>query len=164
MKKSLLGILMLFAGIAAVQAEPVNMIDTYASGIPKGWEAFGKGGSCRYENGLLRMTDNEMKFEWGIRKVFPISQPGRYTFTLEVALPENCANAGKMKLMLMAGNRVGSIGYLNQARPGEFVKISSTMELFDKTSKITVYISGSFNETGDYYIRKADFSRAPVKR
>ena len=38
-----------------------------------------------------------MKFEWGIRKVMPISQPGKYTFTVEVAVPENAlVNPGKM--------------------------------------------------------------------
>ncbi len=164
MKKTMLAFLVLFLGTAVALAEAVNMTDTRPCGIPKGWEAFGKGGSCRYENDLLRITDCESKFEWGIRKVMPISQPGRYTFTMEVALPDNAANNGNLKLVLMAGNKIGTIGYLKQACKGEFTKISSTIDLQEKAPKITVYISGSFNETGDYYIRKADFSRTDVKR
>lgn len=160
MKKCAATLLLLTLCTITVLAEAVNVIDTKPCGVPKGWEAFGKGGSCRYENGLLRVTDNEMKFEWGIRQVLPIKRPGRYTFTIEVALPENNTDGGKLKLMLMAGNRVGTIGYLRQAKAGEFTKISSTIELFDKTSKVTVYLCGSFNETGDYYIRKATFTRA----
>ena len=164
MKKTFLTLCGLVFGTCIVMADAVNMIDTHASGIPKGWEAFGKGGSCRYENGLLRITDNEMKFEWGIRQVLPLSGPGRYTFTVEVALPEHCTDSGKLRLFLMAGNRTGTIGHLNQARKGEFTKISSTIEIPDKkTSKVTVYLCGSFNETGDYLIRKATFT-AVAKR
>ena len=158
MKKMTLTFLGLILGAASLFAEAINMTDTRPCGIPKGWEAFGKGGSCRYENDLLRITDRESKFEWGIRKIIPISQPGRYTFTMEVALPAQTADSGNLKLVLMAGNKTGTIGHLNQAKNGDFTKISSTIELPEKTSKLTVYISGSFNETGDYYIRNATFT------
>jgi hypothetical protein len=160
MKKMILAFLALLLGSATVFADAINMTDTRPCGIPKGWEAFGKGGSCRYENGLLRITDQESKFEWGIRKIIPISQPGRYTFTMEVALPAQTTDSGHLKLVLMAGNKTGTIGYLNRAKNGDFTKISSTIELPEKTSKLTVYISSSFNETGDYYIRKATFTRS----
>ena len=160
MKKMTFALLGILLGATTLLAEAINMTDTRPCGVPKGWEAFGKGGSCRYENDLLRITDRESKFEWGIRKVIPISQPGRYTFTMEVALPDQATDSGNLKLVLMAGNKTGSIGYLNQAKNDSFTKISSTIDLPEKTSKLTVYISGSFNETGDYYIRKANFTQA----
>ncbi len=157
MKKILAAALLVLSGLS-MTAAPVILTDTLSSGMPKGWKAYGMGGSCRAESGTLRVTAADPAREWGICKVFEISKPGKYTFSAEVSRPGNGTLGGNMQLLIIAGVKKGTCGFFGKAQTGSFMQVSSSIEIFDKTRNLTVYIHCPAGETGDFLIRNAQFS------
>ena len=162
MKKILISMLFAFS-CAAMFAESISLTDVNENGIPQGWKAYGKNGVCKVENGALRITDKDAKAEWGIAKTVPIAKPGKYVFSVEVSVPEGGNVKGNVKAFLLAWEKkkkvFGSFAHFNKAKPGEFVKVSSTIEITDPDFKtVTLYIYSSYAETCDYLVRNAEFS------
>ena len=161
MKKILFSLMFAF-GCTALFAEPLNLTDLAQNGIPKGWAAYGKNGTVKVENGALRITDKDAKTEWGICRRQPIAKPGKYVFSVEVAVPEGGNVKGNVKAFILSTEKkkvFGSFAYFNKAKPGEFTKFSSTIEITDPAVKsVTLYIYSSYTDTCDYLVRNADFS------
>lgn len=161
MKKILFSLLFAF-GCAALFAESLNLTDLAQNGIPKGWTAYGKNGTVKVENGALRITDKDAKTEWGICRKQPIAKPGKYVFSVEVAVPEGGNVKGNVKAFILSTEKkkvFGSFAYFNKAKQGEFTKVSSTIEITDPAVKsVNLYIYSSYADTCDYLVRNADFS------
>ncbi len=142
-------------------AEPVNLLDTHPYGLPRGWIAYGRGGSCRAESGVLRITNNDPACEWGICQTLPITKPGSYVFSLEVSVPEDARPGGNASLLLVCGNTKSDVVHFQSAVKGRYVRISARLNVFDVHAKgVTVYLYSSLRECSDFLIRNADFSPA----
>lgn len=163
MKKNFVALL-LALGCVVVYGESLNLTDLGTNGIPKGWKQYGKNGVCKVEGDALRITDKDVKSEWGITRAMPISGPGKYAFSIDISVPEGGNVNGNVKGMLMTIDAEKKRSYafvpFKTAQTGKFTRMSGVLEVKDPAIKnILLYVYSSYAENCDYLVRNADFSK-----
>ena len=126
-----------------------------SSGFPAGWCRYGRGpGIIRFENGLLRMADQNDIDEWGIYKVFENPAPGKYEITVDI---KGDLTRSQM-VVIPDGQRLVSVN-MTGSTGGDFKKFGIGYEVLPGCKKVTFYIFGFYRETPDFLIRSMDLSQ-----
>ena len=161
-KFTVLTALLTFAGVA-VHAEQLVAEGIDAKGLPNGWQSYGEGpGIVKVEKGLVQITDQSDVNEWGIKKLIPIPQAGKYDFTLDGA----CTAAGGQMVAVASipGQKNKVIGIKQVPVTGsadKFVKTTLTVDAPEGCTKIYFHIYSQYKPKADFVIRGIEF--APAK-
>ena len=153
----------LFALAGIVQAEELVAEGIDAKGLPNGWQSYGKGpGTLTVENKMIHIADLSDKNEWGIKKIIPITQAGKYDFTLDGA----CTAAGGQMVAVanIPGQKSKVIGIKQVPVTGsadKFVKTTLTVDAPEGCKQIYFHIYSQYKPKADFVIRSIDF--APAK-
>ena len=181
--RTLLAMLCVFCCTAAfaksIDIPDLELTDVGSDGIPKGWQLDRfepANGTCKVENGALRITKKDKSSLLIIKKTIPISKLGRYVFSIEVSLPEGGFIQCRDPLLLHGvvgkpNKKTGLRTFQTCERPGDFskvkngvfTKVSAVIDIkSSKVKSIIISLGTPRGEAGDFLVKNADFSVYPL--